>query len=43
VVASVPGGRTLYDNRVDARMRRHEAEIRRIVYESMFPETGDGG
>lgn len=43
VVTSVPGGRTLYDNRVDARMRRHEAAIRRIVYEVMFPEDGDGG
>jgi vacuolar-type H+-ATPase subunit E/Vma4 len=45
VVASVPDGRTLYDNRVDARIRRHEGEIRRLVYEIMFPEDegGDGG
>lgn len=36
-------GRTLYDNRVDARMRRHENAIRRLVYQVMFPREGDGG
>ncbi|MFP4374233.1 MAG: V-type ATP synthase subunit E [Spirochaetaceae bacterium] len=42
VVVSSPDGRTLYDNRVDARIRRHEAETRRLVYEILF-SGGDGG
>ncbi len=45
VVVSSPDGRTLYDNRVDSRIRRHETEIRRLVYETLFTdgESGDGG
>ena len=45
VVVSSPDGRTIYDNRVDARIRRHETEIRRLVYEILFSddESGDGG
>ncbi|MFO7781351.1 MAG: V-type ATP synthase subunit E family protein [Spirochaetia bacterium] len=42
VVVSSPDGRTLYDNRVDSRIRRHETEIRRLVYEILFTD-GDGG
>ena len=42
VVVASPDGRTIYDNRVDARIRRHETEIRRLVYEIMFPVEGDG-
>ena len=43
IVVYAPDDRTLYDNRIDARLRRHESEIRRAVYEVMFPEDGDGG
>ena len=43
VVVSSPDGRTLYDNRVDSRIRRHETEIRRLVYEILFTDDADGG
>lgn len=42
-VVSTPDERTIYDNRIDARIRRHENAIRRMVYEIMFPEHGDSG
>lgn len=42
VVVSSPDGRTLYDNRIDARMRRHQSEIRRIIYDMLFSENQDG-
>ena len=43
VVVSSPDGRTIYDNRVDARIRRHETEIRRLVYEILFSDDADSG
>ena len=42
-VVAAPDGRTIYDNRIDARIRRHENTIRRMVYEIMFPRSGEGG
>ncbi|MFW5994912.1 MAG: hypothetical protein ACOCRN_02285, partial [Spirochaetia bacterium] len=39
VVVTSADGRTLYDNRVDSRLRRHENEVRRIVYDTLFSDT----
>lgn len=39
VVVTSADGRTLYDNRVDSRMRRHGSEVRGIVYDTLFSDS----
>ncbi|MFO8064480.1 MAG: V-type ATP synthase subunit E family protein [Spirochaetia bacterium] len=43
VIISSPDGRTIYDNRINARMRRHQSEIRGIIYETLFSEDSTAG
>jgi vacuolar-type H+-ATPase subunit E/Vma4 len=43
VVVTAADGRTAFNNQVVTRLRRHEAEIRNRVYDTMFSSTGKPG